>query len=38
MVVVVDEVGKIRWRGPGWGGEYPDLIHKELLDILKRKP
>jgi hypothetical protein len=38
LVVVVDELGQIRWRGPGWGGEFPDLIHKELEEILRRKP
>ncbi len=36
-VWVLDEMGKLRWQAPGWGGEYPDLIHKELVEILTKR-
>ena len=32
-VVVLDQTGKVRLIGPGWGGEFPAWIHRELLQL-----
>lgn len=36
-VWVLDELGQVRMEAPGWGGEYPDLIHKEVVEALGRR-
>ncbi|MCX7702112.1 MAG: peroxiredoxin family protein [Gemmataceae bacterium] len=36
-VWVLDESGQVRMQAPGWGGEYPDLIHKEVVEALRRE-
>lgn len=36
--IVIDKRGIIRLMLPGWNGEFPEQIHKELESILAAKP
>ena len=35
-IVILDSAGTIRVIAPGWGGEYPEWLHKELLKLVQK--
>ncbi len=32
-IVILDKAGTTRFIAQGWGGEYPDIIRKELVNL-----
>jgi hypothetical protein len=35
--IVLDRDGLVRQVLPGWGADYPDLLHRELVKIIEGK-